>query len=45
MIRPPPPRPWTARKTMSSRRLWLKPDIAEPTKKMTMAIWKKRFLP
>jgi hypothetical protein len=34
---PPHPTPWTARLAMSMDMLWLAPQRAEPTAKMTMA--------
>ena len=44
-ISPPPPSPCTARKMINSVMVWLKPDRADPTTKMTMAAWKKNFRP
>src|SRR3984957_18788712 len=44
-IRPPPPRPWTARKRINSFIVWLKPARADPIMKMTMAAWKKNLRP
>src|SRR5258708_15479601 len=44
-IRPPPPRPWIARNAMSSTMEWLSPARIEPTRKITIAPWKKIFLP
>ena len=44
-ISPPPPRPWTARKAMSSIMLWLSPERIEPTRKITIAAWKKTLRP
>jgi hypothetical protein len=45
IIRPPPPRPCTARKAISSIIEWLSPARAEPIRKRTMAAWKKTFRP
>ena len=36
-IRPPAPRPWTARNAMSSAIVWDRPASAEPTRKTTIA--------
>ena len=44
-IRPPLPRPWIARNAMSSNIDWLSPDSTEPTRKITIAAWKKIFRP
>jgi hypothetical protein len=45
IMRPPPPSPWMARKAMSSIMDELSPARAEPTRKMTIAAWKKIFRP
>ena len=37
IIKPPPPSPCTARKTISWSIEWLNPESADPTRKMTMA--------
>jgi hypothetical protein len=42
---PPPPSPWTARKTISSNMLSLIPHSAEPTRKITIADWSTTFRP
>jgi hypothetical protein len=42
---PPPPNPWTARKTMSSNMFSLMPHSAEPTRKITIADWSTTFRP
>ena len=44
-IRPPAPRPWTARNAISSNIDWLRPDRIEPIRKITIAAWKKIFRP
>ncbi len=44
-IRPPPPRPWTARKAISSPMFWAMPHSTEPSRKITMEAWKKTFRP
>ena len=44
-IRPPLPRPCTARNAMSSIIEVLRPDSTEPIRKMTIAAWKKIFRP
>ena len=38
-IRPPPPRPWTARPPISIGIDWAAPAIREPIRKMTIASW------
>ena len=45
IMRPPPPRPWMARKAMSSIIDVLSPASAEPIRKITIAAWKKDFRP
>lgn len=44
-ISPPPPRPCSARKAMSSPRLRERPHSAEPIRKITMTDWKSFFRP
>jgi hypothetical protein len=44
-IRPPPPRPCSARKRISWNMLWLRPHSAEPTRKITIAVWRTIFRP
>jgi hypothetical protein len=44
-ISPPPPRPWTARNTMSWPIEVATPDSALPATKITMAIWNRRLRP
>ncbi len=39
-IRPPPPMPWSARNAMSSSMLRENPHSSEPTRNVTIAIWK-----
>jgi hypothetical protein len=43
--RPPPPRPWRARNRISWSMSWLRPESAEPIRKMTMAIWNSSLRP
>ena len=45
IISPPPPMPWIARNTISSRIEVLSPDSTDPTRKITMAAWKKTLRP
>ena len=45
IIKPPPPLPCTARKAISCPIVWRIPDSTEPTRKITIAAWKKRFAP
>ena len=42
---PPPPNPCSVRKAISSPMLWLSPQSAEPTRKMTIDAWKTRLRP
>ena len=42
---PPPPRPWSVRKAMSSVMPCAWPHSAEPMRKMTIAAWKTRLRP
>ncbi len=44
-IMAPAPRPWKARKRMSSVMLWLWPHSTEPVMKMAMPTMKKRLRP
>ena len=44
-ISPPAPMPWMARKAMSSTMVCDSPDSIEPTRKMTMASWKRLLRP
>src|SRR5436305_1063369 len=44
-IRPPPPRPWMARKAISCSMLCEKPASREPAMNVMMAIWKSRRRP
>ena len=44
-IRPPAPRPWIARKVISSAIEEERPDSADPARKMMMAAMKNFFLP
>jgi hypothetical protein len=44
-IRPPAPRPWMARKAISSSMVCDRPDSAEPTRKMMIAATKNVFRP
>jgi len=44
-IRPPAPRPCSARKAMSSAIDWDRPDSAEPIRKMMIAAMKNFFRP
>ena len=44
-IRPPLPRPCTARNAISSIIEWLSPDSTEPIRKITIAAWKNIFRP
>ena len=44
-IRPPEPRPWTARNAISMIIELDRPDRTEPTRKMTIEAWKKIFRP
>lgn len=44
-MRPPPPRPWIARKPMSCGMFWAMPQRAEPMRKRTIAVWKSFLRP
>jgi hypothetical protein len=44
-IRPPPPRPWIARKAISSSMLWDQPASSEPTRNVMIAIWNSSLRP
>ena len=44
-MRPPAPTPWTARKAINSTMLCESPESMEPTKKITIASWKRFFRP
>ena len=44
-IRPPAPRPWTARKPISCPMSWAMPDSAEPIRKITMDVRKTPLRP
>ena len=44
-ISPPPPRPWSARKAISSVMFWLSPHNADPTRKITIAVCSSRLRP
>ncbi len=44
-IRPPAPRPWRARKPMSSVMSWERPESAEPARKITIEVRKMPLRP
>src|SRR5579864_286194 len=44
-MRPPAPTPWTALEAMRSPRFCARPESIEPTRKMTIASWKRFFRP
>ncbi len=44
-IRPPPPRPWIARKPISSSMLCDQPDSNEPTMNVMIASWNSGLRP
>ena len=44
-IRPPAPRPWMARKVISSFMFWESPDRIEPIRNTTIANWKMCLRP
>ena len=44
-IKPPAPRPWMARKAISSAMVCDRPDNADPARKMMMAAMKNFFRP
>ena len=44
-MRPPAPMPWMALQAISSIIVWESPDSIEPTRKITIASWKKIFRP
>ena len=43
-VRPPTPRPWTARAPISTSMVGAKPAISEPIEKITSAVWTSTFL-
>ena len=43
-VRPPTPRPWTARAPISTSIDGAKPAMSEPIEKMTRALWTSSFL-